>query len=130
MVRQTAVAAGTVIASAAKIADERQKLLRAFYGNAIPIELLKSEQDRLTREERAAKQELNVAEADPDAWEEVLRTAIKLAGNCHAAYLKARPSIRRRFNQAGLEAVYQGPKGRPGGVLGGLRASLLSPEFE
>ncbi len=32
--------------------------------------------------------------------------AIRLAGNCHAAYLKARPSIRRRFNEAVLEAVY------------------------
>ena len=90
----------------AKIADERQKLLRAFYGNAIPIELLKSEQDRLTSEERAAKQELDVAETDISGWEDVLRTAIELAGNCHAAYLKARPSVRRRFNQAVLEAVY------------------------
>jgi hypothetical protein len=27
-------------------------------------------------------------------------------GNCHTAYLKARPSVRRRFNQAVLEAVY------------------------
>jgi site-specific DNA recombinase len=90
----------------AKIADERQKLLRAFYGSAIPIELLKSEQDRLTREERAAEQELDVAAADLDAWEEVLLTAIRLAGNCHAAYLKARPSVRRHFNQAVLEAVY------------------------
>lgn len=32
----------------AKIADERQKLFQAFYANAIPLELLKSEQDRLT----------------------------------------------------------------------------------
>ena len=31
---------------------------------------------------------------------------MKLAGDCHAAYLKARPSVRRRFNQAMLEAVY------------------------
>jgi site-specific DNA recombinase len=90
----------------ARIADERQKLLRAFYGNAIPIELLKSEQDRLTGEERAAKRELEVAEADLGDWEDVLRTAIKLAGNCHAAYMRARPSVRRRFNQAVLEAVY------------------------
>jgi hypothetical protein len=36
----------------------------------------------------------------------VLRTAIRLAGNCHAAYLKARPSVRRRFNVAVHEAVY------------------------
>ena len=90
----------------AKIADERQKLLQAFYGSAIPIELLKSEQDRLTAEERAAKQQLNVTESGLDGWQEVLRTAIKLAGNCHAAYLKARPSVRQRFNQAVLEAVY------------------------
>ncbi len=90
----------------ARIAEERQKLLRAFYGNAIPIELLKSEQDRLTVEERQAKQELDVAEADLGGWEDVLRTAIELAGNCHAAYLRARPSVRRRFNQAVLEAVY------------------------
>lgn len=67
---------------------------------------MKSEQDRLTREERATKQELDAAEADLGGWEDVLRTAIKLAGNCHAAYLKARPSVRRRFNQAVLEAVY------------------------
>jgi site-specific DNA recombinase len=90
----------------AKITDERQKLIRAFYGNAIPIELLKSEQDRLTVEERAAKRELDVAEADLGGWEDILRTAIELAGNCHAAYLKSRPSVRRRFNQAVLEAVY------------------------
>jgi site-specific DNA recombinase len=101
MERRTAL-----IKKLAKIADERQKLLRAFYGNAIPIELLKSEQERLTGEERAAKQELDVAETDIGGWEDVLRTAIKLAGNCHAAYLKARPSVRRRFNQSVLEAVY------------------------
>jgi site-specific DNA recombinase len=90
----------------AKIADERQKLLRAFYGNAIPIELLKSEQDRLSEDERAAKQELDVAQADLGGWEDVLRTAIELAGNCYAAYMKARLPVRRRFNQAVLEAVY------------------------
>jgi site-specific DNA recombinase len=90
----------------ARIADERQKLLRAFYGNAIPIDLLKSEQDRLTVQERAAKRELDVAEADLGSWEDVLRIAIELAGNCYSAYMKARPSVRRRFNQAVLEAVY------------------------
>jgi hypothetical protein len=29
-----------------------------------------------------------------------------LAGSCHAAYLKANPKVRRRFNQAVLKAVY------------------------
>ena len=90
----------------AKLADERQKLLQAFYSNAIPLELLKSEQDRITAAERAAKQELDVAETDLAGWQDVLRMAIKLAGNCHAAYLKARPTVRRRFNEAVIEAVY------------------------
>jgi len=29
-----------------------------------------------------------------------------LAGSCHVAYLKARPSVRRPFNEADMEAVY------------------------
>jgi hypothetical protein len=36
----------------------------------------------------------------------VLGLAIKLAGNCHAAYLKANPKVRRRFNDAVLESVH------------------------
>src|SRR5918996_5214273 len=36
----------------------------------------------------------------------VLSVAIKLASNCHAAYLKANPKVRRRFNDAVLQSVY------------------------
>ncbi len=90
----------------AKAADERGKLLQAFYANAIPLDLLKTEQDRIGFAEHAAKAELQATEGDLEGWQDVLRTAIRLAGNCHAAYLKARPSVRRRFNDAVLEAVY------------------------
>ena len=90
----------------AKLADERGKLLQAFYANAIPLELLKTEQDRIGFAEHAAKDELQATEGDLEGWQDVLRTAIQLAGDCHAAYLKARPSVRRRFNDAVLEGVY------------------------
>lgn len=90
----------------ATLADERQKLLRAYYANAIPLELLKADQDRITAQEQAARNALQAAEADLGEWEEILRLAIRLAGNCHAAYGKARPKVRRRFNEAVLEAVY------------------------
>lgn len=89
-----------------KLADERGKLLQAFYANAIPLDLLKTEQDRISVAERAGREELQATEADLDVWQDVLRTAIQLAGNCHAAYLKARPSVRRRFNDAVLSALY------------------------
>jgi site-specific DNA recombinase len=90
----------------AKLAEERGKLLQAFYANAIPLDLLKTEQDRIGIAEHAAKDELQSTEGDLEGWQDVLRTAIRLAGSCHAAYLKARPSVRRRFNVAVLEAVY------------------------
>jgi site-specific DNA recombinase len=90
----------------ARLAEERGKLLQAFYANAIPLELLKAEQDRIGVAEQAAKAELGVAEGDLAGWQDVLRTAIRLAGTCHTAYLKARPSVRRRFNDAVLDAVY------------------------
>ena len=53
-----------------------------------------------------AKSELEVTEDELEGWQDVLRMAIQLSANCYAAYLKARPSIRRRFNEAVLEAVY------------------------
>jgi site-specific DNA recombinase len=91
-----------VLKKLAKLADERQKVLRAFCANAIPLEVLKSEQDRISREEQAARSELDVTEQDLAGWQDVLTMAIRLAGNCHAAYVKARPSIRRRFNEVAL----------------------------
>jgi site-specific DNA recombinase len=90
----------------AKLVDERSKLLQAFYANAIPLDLLKTEQDRIGATERAAKTELESTEGDLEGWRAILSTAIRLAGNCHAAYMKARPSVRQRFNDAVLEAVY------------------------
>jgi hypothetical protein len=90
----------------AKLAEERGKLLQAFYANATPLDLLKAEQDRIGAAEQAAKAELERTEGDLDGWQDILRTAIRLAGNCHTAYLKARPSVRRRFNDAVLQAVY------------------------
>lgn len=90
----------------ATLADERQKLLRAYYSNAIPLSLLKSDQERITDAEEKAKVALAATEADLKGWQEVLKLAIRLAGNCHAAYLKAPPKVRRRFNEALIKAIY------------------------
>ena len=61
----------------ARLAEERGKLLQAFYANAIPLELLKSEQDRIGAAEHAAKAELDNAEGDLESWQDVLRSAIQ-----------------------------------------------------
>jgi hypothetical protein len=47
---------GVLTKKLALLADERQKLLQAFYVSAIPLELLKSEQGRISRERRLRAQ--------------------------------------------------------------------------
>jgi hypothetical protein len=114
----------------AKLAEERGKLLQAFYANAIPLDLLKAEQDRIGSAELAAKGELEATEDDLDGWQDVLRTAIRLAGNCHAVHKGAAvsaPTLQRRDARGRL---HQGPENRSGEFLRGVRASVLTPEFE
>jgi hypothetical protein len=77
--------------------------------------------------EQAAKVELEAAEGELEGWQDVLRIAIRLVGNCHAAYLKARPSVRRHFNDAVLGAVYIRDRKIWQAEFSGLRASILSP---
>jgi site-specific DNA recombinase len=114
----------------ARLAEERGKLLHAF-ANAIPLELLKAEQDRIRVAEQAAKAELDNAEGDLESWQEVLRTAIRLAAHCHTAYMKARPSVRRRFNDAVLKAVYIKDRRIGRAEFSEVFAPLFfSPEFE
>lgn len=61
--------------------------------NPIPLELLKADQDRISKQETAAKSELEHTKADLERWQYVLSLAIKLAGDCHAANLKANPKV-------------------------------------
>ncbi|MEX0947085.1 MAG: zinc ribbon domain-containing protein, partial [Acidimicrobiia bacterium] len=56
----------------AALADERQKLLQAYYAAAVPLELLKTEQDRIGRAEEQARRQLAATEADLQGWREIL----------------------------------------------------------
>ena len=115
----------------AKLAEERGKLLQAFYANAIPLDLLKTEQDRIGIAGACGQ-----GGAPDHGWRP--RGLAGSPSNGHparrqlpcrvseGATLRA-PSLQRRRAQA---RPHQGSQDRPGGVLGGLRPSLLSPEFE
>lgn len=52
----------------ARLADERGKLLQASYASAIPLELLKTEQDRIGIAEHAVDDELQATEGDLEGW--------------------------------------------------------------
>ena len=79
---------------------ERKKLLEAHYANAIPLDLLRSEQERLTREIEAAESRLAEIEGDFKKAESNLKRALTRAGDCAAAYREAAGRLRRQFNLA------------------------------
>jgi DNA invertase Pin-like site-specific DNA recombinase len=83
-----------------KLQAERKKLLDAHYADAIPLELLKSEQTRISSEIRGAEERLLALAADSDNVERNLYAAIALVGDCERAYREAPARVRRRFNQA------------------------------
>jgi len=88
-----------------RLESERQKLLQAHYADAIPLDMLKSEQQRIATEMAHAEQQL---EADTMAVAEVIdaiSAALRRAEDCHETYLNASTTTRRTMNQAFFERV-------------------------
>jgi site-specific DNA recombinase len=85
---------------------EQKKLLEAHYANAIPLDLLKSEQERLTREIEAAESRLAEIEGDFRKAEGNLKRALTRAGDCAAAYREAAGLLRRQFNLAFFKRLW------------------------
>jgi site-specific DNA recombinase len=79
---------------------ERQKLLTAHYADAIPLDLLKTEQARITAGITAIEGRLAAVAADFRKAEANLQRALARAGDCQAAYREAAGRLRRQFNLA------------------------------
>jgi site-specific DNA recombinase len=89
----------------AKLRGERKKLLDAHYADAIPLDLLKTEQTRIGRDIANAETRLAALEGDFTAAEANLTKALALVQDCHRAYLDAPEKTRRQFNQAFFERL-------------------------
>ena len=89
-----------------KLEDERMKLLDGYYAGAIPIDLMKSEQQRISSMMTAATGRLDMLNAEFEKVEANLDQAIQLAGNWHEAYMRATDTERRLLNQAIFEKLY------------------------
>ena len=89
-----------------RLEAEREKLLRAYYEDAIPLALLKKEQQRIDAEINTAEATLQLDEGRLHNASELVEVALELASNCDRVYAGATPQGRRRLNQAFFEAVY------------------------
>lgn len=74
----------------AKLGEEREKLLRAYYAGAVPLELLRSEQERLSTETAQAERQIEVADASSGDAEDTLAKALDLLADCERAYARRR----------------------------------------
>lgn len=89
-----------------ELTAQRQKLLDAHYAGAIPLDLLKTEQDRIAAQLGRINQHLDAADASFEKARTVLAETLDLTRDCHAAYLEANDATRRLFNQAFFTKIY------------------------
>ena len=80
--------------------------VRAHLDGAIPVDLLKEEQDRIADEMAQAQRQLNATDVDWNTVETNLTLALGLVSDCKQAYRRGGPRVRRRYNQAFWDAIY------------------------
>ncbi|MHB8871961.1 MAG: recombinase family protein [Candidatus Doudnabacteria bacterium] len=88
-----------------KLADQRLKLMEAYYAQAVPLEVLKKEQTRISGELEDCQGRLEVLKNGDDDIKSTLNLALDMASRCFEAYTKANPKVRRMFNQAFFKKV-------------------------
>ncbi len=89
-----------------KLADEKLKLMKAYYAGAIELDVLKAEQDRISAEMKSSEKRLKTIRGGLDQYRVILDKAAHLASNCSEAYKQCKPKTKRLFNQAFFEKLY------------------------
>jgi len=91
------------------IEDRRRRLLHAHYEGAIPLDLLKEEQAKLTSELNQIERQLAAYQADAAEVRQHLTQALDLLEDCHRLYQAAPPHLRKLLNQVFFERVLVNP---------------------
>jgi site-specific DNA recombinase len=110
-----------------RLTNERAKLLQAHYAGAVPVDLLKVEQDRIAAQLAHIEDRLQRASEAAETVEESLTLALDLLSDCHEAYRRASDSVRRLYNQAFFEQIFISDEGISA-VLAEPFRTLIGPE--
>lgn len=92
-----------------QLEDQRHKLLKAHYAGAIPLDLLKKEQDQLTSSILAIQRELDGYTADAALVEQHLTQALDLLEDCQRLYAAAPAHLKKLLNQVFFERILVNP---------------------
>jgi site-specific DNA recombinase len=88
-----------------KLERQRDKLMEAHYEGAVPVDLLRREQERISTSLVNIASKLDAAALRYDDIQSNLRTALDLAEDCGRAYRAAPDDVRRQFNQVFFKRV-------------------------
>jgi site-specific DNA recombinase len=92
-----------LVARQRRALNERAKLLEAHYAGAVPLDLLRSEQDRIANELGYVEERLDALELKFDVVERNLKRAMGFVADLHKAYAESNQRTRRMINQALFE---------------------------
>ena len=89
--------------------DKRRRLLHAHYEGAIPLDLLKEEQAKLTSELSHIERQLAAYKADAAEVRQHLTQALDLLEDCHRLYTAAPAHLKKLLNQVFFDRVLVNP---------------------
>ena len=92
--------------SVKRLIEERDTLLHAHYAGAVPLEQLKTEQERISSALANAQRELNNQNTDRDGLRKGLDAALNILRDSEDFYAKSHPRERRLMVQAVFERLY------------------------
>jgi site-specific DNA recombinase len=89
-----------------RLTTQRDKLLQAHYAGAVPLDQLKSEQQRISEQLAGAKELLSGNQLRREQLEASLDNALELLGHAGDQYAGAPNPIRRQLNQSVFERFW------------------------
>ena len=91
------------------IEDRRRRLLHAHYEGAVPLDLLKEEQAKLSTELNQIERQLAAYQADAAEVRQHLTQALDLLEDCHRLYTAALAHLKKLLNQVFFDRVLVNP---------------------
>ena len=86
--------------------QERKRLLTAYYSEAIPVDLLREEQERISRELAQARQIIDNCAEDYNAAKAGFEHAVAICQNAYDLYTNADADVRRMLNKDVFEKLW------------------------
>lgn len=95
-----------------KLEHQRKKLLEAHYSDAIPLDLLRSEQQKIAKQLLAIEREIKAHEHTFESISERLSAALELMEDCGKTYRQVDDYVKKMLNQAIFSKLWVESDGR------------------